>query len=63
MQPPDIKHTLKDAASDVTYHVLAYRRLNRAEVVQAVHVYNSQRRRRAKVKPGTTVTIVTIIGA
>lgn len=56
MQPPNEKYTLKNAESDVTYHVLAYRSLTRAEVVQAIRVYNSQRKRRAKIKRGAVST-------
>lgn len=62
MQPPNISNPIKDPEADVTYNVMAYRQLSRAEVVQAVRMYMAQKKGK-KPKRGTTVTIITVIGA
>ena len=62
MQMPDAKNTIKDEKNDITYEVMAYRKLNRSELVQAVRIYHSLQKRRAKLKRVMNVTIATTIG-
>lgn len=61
MEPPTIKTTLHDPDRNIDYHVVAYRTLTRAELLDAVRAFMVNRRR-PKLKPGQSVTIVTIIG-
>jgi len=61
MQQPNIRTSLHDPNTDVTYHVIAYRTLSRHELLQSVAAYLSQKKRK-KPKPGSSVTIITIIG-
>jgi hypothetical protein len=61
MQMPDVSHTIRDAERDVTYIVLAYRKLSRAELVQAVRVFSAARKRAPK--RGSTIRIVTTFGS
>lgn len=60
MTLPNVKTTLTDRKSRVTYHVLAYRTLTRAELMLVVRLYLAQKRKRPK--PGTSVTILSVIG-
>jgi len=57
---PTIKTSAHDALLDVTYDVMAYRKITKAELMQAIAIYNGQRKR--KPKKGSRITIVTIIG-
>lgn len=61
MKMPNIPHPIRDPEQDVTYVVMAYRALTRAEVVQMVRVHQS--RTRKKPKKGSSITIITSIGA
>lgn len=61
MKMPNIPNPIRDAEGDVTYVVMAYRKLTRGEIVQAVRVYRSQHKR--KPKKGTKVTIYSLHGA
>lgn len=61
MQEPNINNIIKDEEHKVIYNIKAYRRLSRDEMIHAVHFYYSQRKIK-KPKPGTTITIITIIG-
>lgn len=60
MEPPKINSPIRDAARNITYNVLAYRALSTAERTQAVRIYLAQAKK--KPKPGSTVTIISIIG-
>ncbi len=60
MKGPHIKHTLLDDKRGVEYVVMAYRKLNRSEILAAVRLYLSQRKR--KPKQGEKVTILSTIG-
>lgn len=62
VQMPDVRNTIRDEKNDITYDVLAYRKLNYAELVQAVRVYDTTRTRKTKLQNGMTVTIVSTIG-
>lgn len=61
MELPGVPHELRDPRRQVTYVVLAYRKLSRGEVLQAVRMYRAAHR--AKPAKGSRVTIVTTIGA
>lgn len=54
------RHVIKDSTGGVTFVVLAYRKLSREEVVQAIQVWRSTRKRRPK--SGSVVTITTTHG-
>lgn len=51
MEPPTIKTTLHDPDRNIDYHVVAYRTLTRAELLDAVRAFMVNRRR-PKLKPG-----------
>lgn len=60
MNMPNVSNPIQDSQDGVIYDILAYRTLTRAERVMSIRHYLSQQKR--KVKPGTKVTIVSIIG-
>lgn len=61
LDAPAIKTTIDDSLNTgVIYHVFAYRRLSKAEALQAVRVYLSGRKRAPK--RGAEISIVTVIG-
>ena len=65
MQGPTVRNAVVDRANNFTYHILAYRRLSRTEMYQAVAVYRAQpsvRRRKHPPRNGS-VTIHTEFGA
>lgn len=62
MTIPNVKSLIRDTENDVTYEVMAFRALSKAELVMAVRVYHSQRRSKRKHKRGTTVKIFSVIG-
>jgi hypothetical protein len=61
MEMPAVISEIQDKENRVKYRVLAYRKLERAELIQAVALYLRQQRK--KPKRGTLVTIVTTIGS
>lgn len=61
MQMPDVKNTIVDPEKKVTYHIMAYRQLTREEMVLSVRQFLSQKRT-SRVRRGSTITIVSIIG-
>lgn len=61
MQLPNVVSTIKDSERDITYRIVAYRALSRAEMVIQVRSFLAQKRK-PKLKNGSTVTILTIIG-
>lgn len=61
MEMPNIPHPIRDAERDVTYVVMAYRALSRAEVVQMVRLHQASSRKKAK--KGSRITIITTIGS
>lgn len=62
MQLPNIRSTIKDPDSDVIFHVIAYRALSKAEMIEQVREFMSSNKRRRQIKPGQTIKIFTIIG-
>lgn len=61
MDLPNIPHRIRDPERDVVYVVMAYRKLTRGEVVSQVRAHLASTRRRPK--KGSTVTIMTVLGA
>jgi hypothetical protein len=59
MELPNIKNTIIDEDKKITYHVMAYRELNREERVGAVRYFLSTQKK--KPKPNSTITIVSLI--
>lgn len=62
MEQPSVRSSIYDPERDVTFHVMAYRELARAERVAAVRHALASTPKRKHPKPGSTWTIVTIIG-
>jgi hypothetical protein len=63
MKPPTFTHPIDDPKAGVRYVVMAYRELSSAEVVQMVRVYWQGCKKSKRPKRGTTVTLMTVIGA
>lgn len=61
MKSPDVISTIKDEERDITYRIVAYRTLTYAEKVSAVKSFLAQKKR-PKLKIGSTITMMTIIG-
>ena len=61
MKSPNVVSTIKDEERDITYRIVAYRTLTYAEKVSAVKAFLAQKRK-PKLKAGSTITMVTIIG-
>lgn len=61
MEMPKVSHTYKDTKNDLTYVVMAYRKLTEDEFVRAVVYFRSQQKR--KPKRGSQFVIMTMIGA
>lgn len=59
---PDVVNILKQPKGNITYRILAYRPLNKAEMIQAVDEYYSRRGRKRPAND-TTVTIMTTHGS
>jgi len=64
MQEPNIRSSIRDEEHNMTYHVMAYRKLSREELVWQVRSYHSQPRFRRRKTPerNKVITILTIIG-
>lgn len=62
---PDTRTSMKDEANNFVYHVLAYRKLDKREMLEAVAAYRSQPKVRRRKRPphNGSVTIFTIHGA
>ncbi len=59
MKMPNIKTVLEKPVNGVKFEVLAYRKLTDREMLQAVaHFFRSAKK---KPKPGSTITIVSVI--
>jgi hypothetical protein len=59
---PDVVNILKQPKGNVTYRILAYRPLNKAEMIQIVDEYYA-RPDRERPANGKTVTIMTTHGS
>jgi hypothetical protein len=62
MQLPHIKNELYNPTTKVKYEVMAYRSLTRSELIQSAMYYHSNCKKKSKLKPGTVITIMTVIG-
>lgn len=65
MQMPNVESTIRDAEHNVTYRVLAYRHLSRAEFVASVRMFHAQPKTRRRKRPirDKEITIITLHGA
>ncbi|MBI4997834.1 MAG: hypothetical protein HZC22_13270 [Rhodocyclales bacterium] len=61
MKQPTARTSMNDPRRGVTYHVVAYRSLTRAEMIDCISAYLSQKNH-PKPKRGQAVTIITSIG-
>jgi hypothetical protein len=61
MELPTIQNILRDNENKIIYHVMAYRSLTREELLLAVRNYLASSKK--KPKKGSTITIISIIGA
>ena len=61
MEAPSVVSKIVDRQAGTVYRVLAYRRLTDEELVISVRHFRASKQGR-KVKPGSEVTIVSIIG-
>ena len=61
MEQPRVSNPIRDEEKDVTYNVIAYRKLSREEIILAIRHYHAGKKSK-KPKKGSTITIVTIIG-
>lgn len=60
MQSPNVATQARDSTNNITYTVMAYRKLTPAECTTAVRTYLAQAKK--KPKRGSAVTIISIIG-
>ena len=60
---PDVVNILKQPKGNVTYRILAYRPLNKAEMIQIVADYYRRPDEGKKPADGSTVTIMTQHGS
>jgi len=65
MKKPDVRSTLRDEEHNMTYHVVAYRKLNELEMVETVKLYLAQPRilRRKTRERNKTVTTNALLGS
>jgi hypothetical protein len=65
MKKPDILSILHDAEHNMTYHVLAYRKLSELEMVQTVKLYLAQPKilKRKAHERNKTVTTRSLMGS
>jgi hypothetical protein len=62
MENPNVISTIVDKEKDIRFDIVAYRKLTRAEMIQAVSEFYNQKKMPKKLKPGSTIKIITIIG-
>lgn len=59
---PNVSTRLYDKDQDITYQILAYRRLTVNEAAYAVRYWQwNKPKSKQRLKPGTTLTIVSLI--
>lgn len=61
MELPSIVNTLVDKQRNITYEIVAYRKLTREELILAVRNFHSQKKK-LKVKPNKKYKIMSSIG-
>jgi len=60
MKGPDVQTVVKDEKRNITYVILAYRKLTELEVRDAIaSVHASLKKKRRKVEPGKRYTVET----
>lgn len=57
---PSVESLIRDEERDVTYRIMAYRRLTRAEMVTGVQMFIRSKKGKLP-KKGSTVTIISVI--
>ncbi|HVZ63401.1 MAG TPA: hypothetical protein VG936_02345 [Lacunisphaera sp.] len=64
MENPGVKSTMLDEEHNVTFHFMAYRKLDEAEMIRAIRAYRSQPefRRRKNPERNKVITIITHVG-
>ena len=62
MKMPDVSNIAKDEERNITFNVVAYRRLSEAELVRSIRYFRSTKQGR-KFQNNSTYRIVSIIGA
>ncbi len=65
MNKPGIRSTLRDEEHNMTYHVVAYRKLSELEMIATVKMYLAQPRilRRKIRERNKTVTTLSLLGS
>jgi hypothetical protein len=65
MKKPDIRSTLRDEEHNMTYHVVAYRKLSELEMIETVKLYLAQPRilRRKTHERNKTVATNSLLGS
>jgi hypothetical protein len=63
MGPPNVRNTVRDLKTGVTYDVMAYRKLSREEVIEYVYRALSRMKKSKRPRPGERLTLETLIGA
>ncbi|UQZ90720.1 hypothetical protein C4J81_16515 [Deltaproteobacteria bacterium Smac51] len=59
---PTVENKFIDPENRITYRVMAYRRLTRQELLLSVGIFHQKRDKRRKLKPGTIIEIISLIG-
>jgi hypothetical protein len=61
---PSVRTTATDKPNNVTYHVMAYRKLTDDEMMMAIRLYHSQPKVRRRKTPlrNKVITIISILG-
>jgi hypothetical protein len=62
MIQPNVKNTAYDKGHNVTYHVMAYRKLSPNELMANVSIYRSGLSKRKRAERNRVITIYTVIG-
>jgi hypothetical protein len=65
VKKPDIRSTLRDEEHNMTYHVVAYRKLNELEMIETIKMYLAQPKvlRRKSPERNKTVTTHALLGS
>ena len=63
MRPPNVRNTVRDLKTGITYDVMAYRKLSREEVIEYVFRVVSRMKKSKRPKRGEGLTLETLIGA
>ena len=63
VKPPDITTAIKDPKTNITYEIMAYRKLTQAEAMSAIREFYAATAKSNRPKSGSTVTIISTLGA